>query len=102
RGDEGRLRATARPASTDARDPRPDRHRSRAPTPPPPRLGALEGRRTIVPRPAPPVNFRTRARRHGRAHGDPDNGVSREPKPPRFPLTGEEQAHPLEKAALWA
>ena len=38
-----------------SRTPRPHRHRGRAPAAPSPRLGALEGRAALVPRPAPPL-----------------------------------------------
>src|SRR5262249_22057619 len=64
------------------------------------RLGAVEGRPTLVPCPTPPFAAGARARRHRRTHGREESGMSGEDKPPRFPLGGEERAHSLETAAL--
>ena len=58
-----------------ARTARPDRHRGRAAAPPAPRLGAVEGRAALVPRPAPALLARARDRRHRRAHGREDGGM---------------------------
>ena len=59
-----------------ARAARSDRHRGRAAAAPAARLGALEGRPALVPRPAPALPVRARARRHRRAHGRRQRGVT--------------------------
>ena len=84
RRDEGRLRAASGSASAGARAARPHGHRGRAPASPPARLGALEGRPALVPRPAPAVGAR------GASSSTPtrawSSGARRERRPQAAPL----------------